>query len=98
MEQLATRARQLTALGQLTAAREHWQAILSLLPADAAPRQSVLKEIQKLDQRISPAPKKADWKKRLGPFGVLLAALAKFKTTALLLLTKGINSSASWRF
>ncbi len=89
MEQLANRARQLTALGQLPAAREHWQAILNLLPADAAPRQSVLKEIQKLDQRISPPPKKADWKKRLGPFGVLLAALAKFKTTALLLLTKG---------
>jgi Zn-dependent protease len=30
-----------------------------------------------------------DWKKRFGPIGVVLAFLAKFKTAALLLLTKG---------
>jgi len=30
-----------------------------------------------------------DWKKRLGPVGVVLAFLAKFKTAALLLITKG---------
>lgn len=89
MEQLANRARQLTAMGQLTVAREHWRAILNLLPPEAAPRKSVLREIEKLDLRISPPPKRADWKKRLGPLGVLIAALAKFKTALLLLLTKG---------
>ena len=90
MEQLANRARQLTALRQFPAAREHWQAILKLLPPDAAPRKSVLKEIEKLDRIISPpASKPVDWRKRLGPLGVLIALLAKFKTVALLLLTKG---------
>src|SRR5579875_2978969 len=90
MEQLSNRARQLTALGQLVAAREHWRAVLNLLPPDAGPRKNVLKEIQKLDLRISPPPaKRTDWKKRLGPVGVLIALLAKFKTAALLLLTKG---------
>lgn len=90
MEQLANRARQLTAIRQLVAAREHWQAILNLLPPDAAPRKGVLREINKLDLMISPPPAKpTDWKKRLGPFGVLIALLAKFKTAALLLLTKG---------
>jgi Zn-dependent protease len=90
MEQLANRARQLSLLGQLPEAREHWRAILNLLPADAAPRKGVLKEIEKLDVRISPPPaRKTDWKKRLGPLGVLAAGVAKFKTTLLLLLTKG---------
>jgi Zn-dependent protease len=33
--------------------------------------------------------KKQDWKKRFGPIGIVLAFFAKFKTAALLLLTKG---------
>jgi Zn-dependent protease len=48
----------------------------------------VEREIQKLDTRISPKSA-TDWKKRLGPFGIALAALAKYKTVALVLLTKG---------
>jgi Zn-dependent protease len=89
LEQLANRARQLAVLGQLHAAREHWVAILNLLPADAPQRRGVLREIEKLDARISPPARKADWKKRLGPFGILVAALVKYKTLALVLLTKG---------
>ncbi|MBV8569345.1 MAG: hypothetical protein JO319_01925 [Acidobacteriaceae bacterium] len=90
MQDLANRARQLTALGQLNAAREHWQAVLNLLPLDGAPRKDVLREIEKLNLRISPPPaKKSDWRKRLGPLGIAVAALAKFKTALLLLLTKG---------
>jgi Zn-dependent protease len=88
LEDLANRARQLTAAGQLAAAREHWAAILKLLPRDASEYTGVEREIQKLDARISPAPK-TDWKKRLGPLGVALAALAKFKSVLLILLTKG---------
>ena len=39
---------------------------------------------------LEPAKRpRANWKKRLGPFGVLIAALAKYKTLALVLLTKG---------
>ncbi len=88
VEQLALRARQLTALGQLQAAREHWVAILNLLPIDASERQGVLREIGRLDARLSPKPK-VNWTKRLGPLGVLIAFIAKFKTVALILLTKG---------
>ncbi len=88
-EDLATRARQLAAIGQLPAAREHWAAALSLLPSDSPHRAAILREIQKLDDKISPPEHKANWTKRLGPVGVAIAALAKFKTVALVLLTKG---------
>jgi Zn-dependent protease len=88
VEQLATRARQLAAMGQLEAARQHWLAILNLLPIDAAERQGVLREVARLDARLSPKSK-VNWTKRLGPIGVALAFLAKFKTVGLLLLTKG---------
>jgi Zn-dependent protease len=88
LEQLANQARQLTALGQLQAAREHWNIVLQLLPSDSANRSGVEREIAKLDARLSPKPK-TDWRKRLGPFGVILAALIKFKTVLLLVLTKG---------
>ena len=82
------RARQLAAIGQLQAARNHWAAALSLLPADSAQARAVQREIEKIDARLAPKPA-VDWKKRLGPLGILLAALAKYKTLALLLLTKG---------
>ena len=88
VEQLALRARQLAAMGQLQAAREAWVAVLNLLPIDAAERQGVLREIERIDARLSPKPK-VNWTKRLGPFGIILAFLAKFKTVALILLTKG---------
>ncbi len=88
IEQLANQARQLAAIGQLPAARDHWVQVLNLLPIDAVERPAVEREIQRIDARLSPKPK-VDWKKRLGPLGVLIAAVAKFKTVALVLLTKG---------
>jgi len=89
LETLVTRARQLAAIGQLRAAREHWAAALRLLTPGSAQARGVEREIAKLDARISPPPRKKDWKKRLGPVGVLIAAIAKYKTLALVLLTKG---------
>jgi Zn-dependent protease len=88
VEQLAMRARQLAAIGQLQAAREHWAAALRLLSPESPQAQAVRREIEKIDARLSPKPR-VDWKKRLGPFGVLIALLAKYKTLALVLLTKG---------
>ncbi len=82
------RARQLAAMGQLHAAREYWAAALKFLPPDSAQARAIEREIAKLDAKISPAPKKTDWKKRLGPLGVLIAGLVKYKTVALVLLTK----------
>lgn len=86
--ELATRARQLTAIGQLQAARDHWQAALNLLPEKSNERQAVEREILLLDRRLHPKPQ-TDWKKKLGPFGVVIAFLVKFKTAILILLTKG---------
>jgi Zn-dependent protease len=88
LEELAARARQLAALGQLAAAREHWAAALKLLPPESNQHRAVQREIDNLNARLTPA-RKTDWKKRLGPLGVLIAALIKFKTFLLLLLTKG---------
>jgi Zn-dependent protease len=88
LEEIARQARQLTALGQLQAARDHWVAALSLLPADSPQRRAVQNEIEKLDRRLAPQPA-VDWKKRLGPVGVGVAALAKYKTFLFVLLAKG---------
>lgn len=90
IEEIAVRARQLAAIGQLQAARDQWLSALQLLPSDSSQRRAVQREIEKIDARLNPTPKKAtDWKKRLGPLGILIAALIKFKTVALVLLTKG---------
>jgi Zn-dependent protease len=86
LDELAMRARQLTATGQLQAAKQHWQAALNLLPPGSTEHQAIRREIAKLDARLNPEPK-PDWRKRLGPIGVAIAFLAKFKG-ALLLLPK----------
>jgi Zn-dependent protease len=90
LEELAIRARQLAAIGQLQAARDQWMSALQLLPPESNQYRAVQREIDKINARISPPPpgKKTDWKKRLGPLGILIAALIKFKTVLFLLLTK----------
>jgi Zn-dependent protease len=88
IQQLVNQARQAAAAGQFEAARQSWQTILSLLPSDAPERPGVQREIDRLTARLNPKPA-TDWKKRLGPLGVVLAFLAKFKTAAFVLLTKG---------
>jgi Zn-dependent protease len=88
VEMLVNRARQAASAGQFQAAIQTWQTILNLLPPEAPERQGVQREIDRLSARLNPKPG-FDWRKRLGPFGVVLAFLAKFKTVALVLLTKG---------
>jgi Zn-dependent protease len=80
LEQLANQARQLAAMGQLQAARQHWHLLLQLLPADSPSHASIEREIAKLDARMEaplvPKPEpKAGWGQRLGPIGVGIAAL-----------------------
>jgi Zn-dependent protease len=80
LEQLANQARQLTAMGQLPAARQQWHILLQLLPADSPSHASIEREIAKLDARmqaaLTPRPKpKTGWGQRLGPIGVAIAAL-----------------------
>ncbi len=53
LDQIASRARQLAALGQLQLAREHWIAALRFLP-ESNERRGVQREIEKLEARLSP--------------------------------------------
>ncbi|MGI8959527.1 MAG: site-2 protease family protein [Bryobacteraceae bacterium] len=91
LEELAIRARQLAAIGQLKAARDLWMTALQLVSPESGNYRAVQREIEKIDARLAPRQPghKTDWKKRLGPLGILIAALIKFKTVALVLLTKG---------
>ncbi len=82
---MATQARHFTATREYQAARDKWAAALRLLPPNSAQYRSIQAEIQKLDAKLS--GHKPNWTKRLGPVGVLLAVLAKFKT-ALIALAK----------
>jgi Zn-dependent protease len=88
LNELANRARHASAVGQLAVSRESWLAALNLLPPESSEYRAVQREIDKLDARLSPRPPK-DWKKRLGPFGVGIAALLKYKSALFLLLAKG---------
>lgn len=83
LQELATRARQLTAIGQLPAARDIWKQVLSLLPAGTNEHAAVEREIANLERRINPQPR-TDWRKRAGPFAAILAFFAKFKGLLLL--------------
>jgi len=84
LKEIAIRARQLTTMGQLTAARDLWRKALELLPSGTNEYQSVVREVAQIDARLNPQPK-PDWRKRLGPFGVIVAFLAKFKGAIFLL-------------
>src|SRR4051794_9265368 len=88
LDDLASRARHLSAIGQLAPAREFWEAALRLLPPESSEHRAVKREIEKLDARLSPKPQ-TDWKKRLGPLGLAIAALLKYKSVLFLLLAKG---------
>ncbi|MBV9084538.1 MAG: site-2 protease family protein, partial [Acidobacteriaceae bacterium] len=88
LQEIVTRARQMLAMGQLQAAKELWQAALKLLPPESNEYRGVMREIAGIDQRLNPVST-TGWTKRLGPLGVLVAFLVKFKTAVLLLLTKG---------
>jgi Zn-dependent protease len=85
---LVLRARQAAARGNFAAALADWQTILGLLPAEAPERAGVQREIDRLQAKLNHSPAK-DWRKRLGPIGVVIAALAKFKGAIFLFLTKG---------
>jgi len=88
LDDLAKRARHASAAGQLGPAREFWAAALRLLPPESSEYRAVQREIEKLDARLSPKPP-TDWKKRLGPVGVAIAALLKYKSALFLVLAKG---------
>ncbi|HEV2202310.1 MAG TPA: site-2 protease family protein [Bryobacteraceae bacterium] len=105
LEQLAIQARAQESAGDLAAAADLWQKALALLPLESQQAASIRDHVDSLgpQARIAAQPPDSsangsaagsgksapNWKKRLGPIGVVLAFLAKFKTGALILLTKG---------
>ncbi len=81
LNQLANRARQLTALGRLDAARDLWTASLPYLP-DSPERRGVEREIEKLENRMAPRPALAG-ESRLGTFAVPILAKLVFPLSML---------------
>ncbi len=93
LEDLARQARVLEASGDSLGAVEIWKKVLALLPPESPQAVSIRKKVGAYDAglRTQPPPQpkpQPAWVKRLGPVGVVIATLLKFKTAALLLLTK----------
>lgn len=102
LEELATQARTRESTGDLPGSLELWRKALSLLPPESIQATRIREHSAALDERLAAAAArtqalpgasqagsaKATWTKRLGPFGAVLAAAAKFKTVILLGLTK----------
>jgi Zn-dependent protease len=89
LQQIVLRARHFTSSGQLDAAKQQWLVALQLLPPGTSEYQGVVQEIHRLEAKMQPQAEGKQWTKRLGPFGVVIAFLLKFKTALLLLLGKG---------
>jgi len=86
LEELARQARALEASGDSLGAVEIWKKVLALLPPDSPQAVSIRKKVGAYDAafRIQPPPQpqpkpQPEWVKKLGPVGVLGAALLKFK-------------------
>src|SRR5216683_3332289 len=91
LDALSAQARSASAAGDLAAARWNWEQALPLLPPDTTQYQTVRRKIAELASKLDAPPPKPEHpvRKRLGALGVLGTALWKFKTIALLALTKG---------
>jgi Zn-dependent protease len=85
LEELARQARVREVCGDQTGAAELWTRALAMLPPESAEAQSIRRKLG-LASAAQPAPGPApapkpqpEWLKRLGPIGVVGAALLKFK-------------------
>ncbi len=84
LEELARQARALEAAGDSLGAVEIWKKVLALLPPESAQAVSLRKKVGAYDPgfRTQPPPPpkpQPEWIKRLGPVGMVGAALLKFK-------------------
>jgi len=93
LERLAREAQEKERAGEIAASIQLLRQALQLLPFGSAQASAIRARVAALGSQLSTArenPKaQSSWKKRLGPFGVVLALLAKFKTVILVALTKG---------
>jgi Zn-dependent protease len=100
MDALALQAREKESAGDAAGAGALWRQVLALLPPDTKRAEVVRERIARLRDSadagaIAAAPaqdsyqeSRARWTKRLGPLGVVVAFLLKFKTVLLLGVTK----------
>jgi len=101
MEALAGEARAKESAGDTPGASALWRQVLALLPPETAQAAVVRDRIAKLGTAPAGAPRiagpsqqesfkesRAKWSKRLGPFGVVVAFILKFKTVLLIAATK----------
>src|SRR5581483_2982761 len=89
LEELAKKAQRATQLNDLAAARQHWQQCLLLLPSDTVQYKSIQARIAEIDAKAAAGHGQSWGKRAAGGAGPIALALWKFKTVALLLLTKG---------
>lgn len=92
LQELARQARSLESVGDRAGALKLWEEALTLLPVDSTQAQTIRDHVVKLNAdafagSASEKPK-PEWLKKLGPLGVALGFLLKFKTFGLLFLTK----------
>ena len=98
LEELAGQARAREAVKNLPGAIELWQQALLLLPAETSQAATIRERVADLGAQIAtqqsasgPAQAKQEapaWTKKLGPLGVVIAFLLKFKGVVLIALSK----------
>jgi Zn-dependent protease len=89
LQELANQAERAIKAGNLQYARDNWAAALRLLPSESVQYKTIEGRIADLDAQIAAASQKSAWAKRLGKLSPLGVVLWKFKTIALLALSKG---------
>lgn len=91
LEAIAKRAQELETQGEPAASADVWRQALLLLPPDSNQATAIRDRIASLGAAVRTAGSQQErpaWMKRLGPLGVVLAFLLKFKTAAFLVLSK----------
>jgi Zn-dependent protease len=99
LEALASRARAREQQRELIAARDDWQTVLTLLPAESSQATWVRGKIAELTRSIGSVPAKGDphaWTRKLGPFAPLAVLLLKGKFLLSLLKLQFLLSFASF--
>jgi len=92
LKKLAAQAEGAEQSGDLSAALSAWRDTLDLLPPDSRQHAVILQKVQALSARVeedAPPAKSSAWKKGAAGASGLALLLLKFKTVALLILTKG---------
>ena len=93
LQELANQAKAGLEAGDLRQARERWAEALTLLPPESVQHQTIAGRVSDLDAKLAAThaaeSEKNAWAKKFGKLSPLALLLWKFKTAALLVLTKG---------